>query len=154
LKVKSRRPRGRQIFCPRSRLAKEFPSGFLICVPDQAKGFRQVLGRLTGPLLLRCGTAAFSLARPAPARSHIPVDPYPGVDESFARLHASGWSAGDVRLPTPAGLLWLVTATNGENRIDARPHLGRCVAAGCRAGAGAGHAGNHARPNASTRETR
>ena len=43
----------------------------------------------------------------------------PTVDESFARLHAAGWSVGDVRLLTAAGPRWLVTATNGENRIRA-----------------------------------
>jgi hypothetical protein len=45
---------------------------------------------------------------------------YPSVDESFARLHAAGWSVGDVRLLTAAGPDWLVSGANGENQIQAR----------------------------------
>jgi hypothetical protein len=44
----------------------------------------------------------------------------PGVDDSFARLHAAGWSVGDVRLLTAAGPAWLVTGTNGENAVNAQ----------------------------------
>lgn len=40
---------------------------------------------------------------------------YPTVDDSFARLHAAGWSIGDVGTSTG----WLVTGTNGENMIRA-----------------------------------
>src|SRR4051812_9154243 len=40
---------------------------------------------------------------------------YPSVDESRDRLHRAGWSVGDVG--TASG--WLVTGTNGENRIEA-----------------------------------
>ena len=45
---------------------------------------------------------------------------HPTVDESAARLKRSGWSAGDVQLLTAAGPVWLVSGTNGENRINAR----------------------------------
>ena len=45
---------------------------------------------------------------------------YPSSDESFARLHQAGWSAGEVAVHTPAGIAWLVTGTNGENAIEAR----------------------------------
>jgi hypothetical protein len=48
------------------------------------------------------------------------VDTCPTVDESFARLHAAGWSVGDVRLATAAGSCWLVTGHNGENSVRAR----------------------------------
>jgi hypothetical protein len=40
---------------------------------------------------------------------------FPHPDDSFARLHAAGWSIGDVG--TVAN--WLVTGTNGENVIRA-----------------------------------
>ena len=45
---------------------------------------------------------------------------YPSPDESFALLHAAGWSVGDVRVLTGEGPVWQVTGTNGENRIAAR----------------------------------
>ena len=41
-------------------------------------------------------------------------------DDSFARLHAAGWTVGDVAVHGESGLMWLVTRTNGENRIEAR----------------------------------
>jgi hypothetical protein len=44
----------------------------------------------------------------------MPTLAYPTVDQSFARLHAAGWNVGDVG--TASG--WLVTGTNGENRIQ------------------------------------
>jgi hypothetical protein len=45
----------------------------------------------------------------------------PTLDESFACLHRSGWSVGDVRILADNGRpAWLVTGTNGENRIEAR----------------------------------
>jgi hypothetical protein len=50
---------------------------------------------------------------------HHPPTPHPSVDDSFARLHAAGWSVGDVRLLTAAGPRWLVTGTNGENGLRA-----------------------------------
>ncbi len=40
---------------------------------------------------------------------------YPSVDESFARLHRAGWSIGE----TAGAAVWVVTGTNGENRIHA-----------------------------------
>jgi hypothetical protein len=36
------------------------------------------------------------------------------ADDFFARLHAAGWSVGDVRQLTPAGPRWLVSGTNGD----------------------------------------
>jgi hypothetical protein len=45
---------------------------------------------------------------------------YPSSDESFALLHAAGWSVGDVPLLTAGGLAWPVTGANGEIVIDAR----------------------------------
>src|SRR5262245_56702138 len=47
------------------------------------------------------------------------LNPCPTVDESFAQLHAAGWSVGDVRLLAPSGPRWLVTGTNGENALRA-----------------------------------
>jgi hypothetical protein len=44
---------------------------------------------------------------------------YPPSDESFNRLHAAGWSVGDVRVLTQTGHLWRVSGANGENAIDA-----------------------------------
>ena len=46
----------------------------------------------------------------------------PSSDESFLRLHAAGWSIGDaayVERGDGVRLVWLVTGTNGENRIRA-----------------------------------
>jgi hypothetical protein len=40
---------------------------------------------------------------------------YPSVDESFDRLHRAGWSIGE----TTSTTVWIVTGTNGENRIHA-----------------------------------
>ena len=54
------------------------------------------------------------VAPAAPARSHIPVDTYPPADESFAHLHAAGWSVGDARILTADGPRWLVSGTNGD----------------------------------------
>jgi hypothetical protein len=48
------------------------------------------------------------------------VAAYPSSDESFFLLHAAGWSVGDVLLWTEAGSLWVVSGTNGENRIVTR----------------------------------
>ncbi len=47
------------------------------------------------------------------------MNPCPTVDDSFARLHAAGWSVGDVRVLTASGPRWLVTGTNGENALRA-----------------------------------
>jgi hypothetical protein len=41
------------------------------------------------------------------------VPRYPAVDESRARLHAAGWSVGDVG--TAGG--WFVSGTSGENAV-------------------------------------
>jgi hypothetical protein len=45
--------------------------------------------------------------------------PFPSSDESYVRLHASGWSIGDARFLTRDGLRWRVLGSNGENVIDA-----------------------------------
>jgi hypothetical protein len=42
------------------------------------------------------------------------------VDACHERLHRAGWSVGEVRIATATGPVWLVSASNGENRIDAR----------------------------------
>jgi len=44
----------------------------------------------------------------------------PSTDESFSRLQRAGWTVGDVAVYGPEGIRWLVTGTNGENRIEAR----------------------------------
>jgi hypothetical protein len=49
------------------------------------------------------------------------MNAFPPSDESFAGLHAAGWSVGEVRLLTAAGPLWQVDGANGENAILARP---------------------------------
>jgi hypothetical protein len=41
-------------------------------------------------------------------------------DSSFARLHAAGWTVGDVAVHGKSGLVWIVSGRNGENRIEAR----------------------------------
>jgi hypothetical protein len=43
------------------------------------------------------------------------VPTYDTVDESCARLHAAGWSVGDVG--TAGG--WFVSGTNGQNGLKA-----------------------------------
>ena len=42
---------------------------------------------------------------------------FPSSDESFARLQRAGWSVGEVRL---ADGTWVVTGSNGENRVEGR----------------------------------
>jgi hypothetical protein len=57
--------------------------------------------------------------------------PFPSVDDSRGRLHRAGWSVGEVA----QGPLWVVTGTNGENRVNAtattqaRAWLRACVQA-------------------------
>lgn len=41
---------------------------------------------------------------------------FPHPDDSLARLHAAGWSIGDVATVTG----WLVTGTNGENATQSK----------------------------------
>jgi len=48
------------------------------------------------------------------------MDTYPNSDESFQRLHKTGWTVGDVAAHTDTGQVWFVTGTNGENQIEAR----------------------------------
>jgi hypothetical protein len=43
------------------------------------------------------------------------MTPHPSPDECLARLHAAGWSIGDVR----PGNSFLVTGANGENLLHA-----------------------------------
>jgi hypothetical protein len=45
---------------------------------------------------------------------------YPGVDECRDRLHRAGWSIGETAIGPDFTLVWCVTGTNGENRIEAR----------------------------------
>jgi hypothetical protein len=45
--------------------------------------------------------------------------PYPSSDDSHGQLHRSGWTIGDTALHGATGLVWVVTGTNGENRIRA-----------------------------------
>jgi len=48
------------------------------------------------------------------------LPPYPTVDESLDRLHRAGWSIGDTAFGVETALVWLVSGSNGENRIEAR----------------------------------
>jgi hypothetical protein len=41
------------------------------------------------------------------------AEPETSVDAAARRLHAAGWNVGDVA----SGGCWLVSGTNGENRI-------------------------------------
>jgi hypothetical protein len=41
-------------------------------------------------------------------------------DNSFARLHDVGWTVGNVAVHGGFGVVWTVTGSNGENRIEAR----------------------------------
>jgi hypothetical protein len=45
----------------------------------------------------------------------VPNSPFPSVDESFARLHQAGWSIGEIG----GSEVWIVSGSNGENRIYA-----------------------------------
>jgi hypothetical protein len=45
---------------------------------------------------------------------------YPSVDECRDRLHRAGWSIGETAISSDHALVWLITGTNGENRIEAR----------------------------------
>jgi hypothetical protein len=44
---------------------------------------------------------------------------HPSSDDSFDVLHRSGWSIGDTDVYGGKRLVWLVTGSNGENRIRA-----------------------------------
>jgi hypothetical protein len=45
---------------------------------------------------------------------------YPSSDDSFARLHCSGWSVGEAAFLTSDGrIMWLVSGMNGENVVQA-----------------------------------
>ena len=41
-------------------------------------------------------------------------------DAAFSRLHVAGWTVGDVAVHGESGLVWIVSGSNGENRIEAR----------------------------------
>ena len=45
---------------------------------------------------------------------------YPSVDESFDRLHRAGWSIGETAFGPDHSLVWIVSGSNGENRVKAR----------------------------------
>jgi hypothetical protein len=45
---------------------------------------------------------------------------YPSVDECRDRLHRAGWSIGEAAIGPDHALVWVITGTNGENRIEAR----------------------------------
>ncbi|HYT88057.1 MAG TPA: hypothetical protein VEL76_05005 [Gemmataceae bacterium] len=59
----------------------------------------------------------------------------PTIDESFACRQRFGWSVGEVRLITSAGVVWLVDTVKAGHRIEVRAagqaeawqqaHLGR-----------------------------
>jgi hypothetical protein len=49
-----------------------------------------------------------------------PAESYPSVDESRDRLHRAGWSVGETAVGPDHALLWVVSGTNGENRIEGR----------------------------------
>jgi hypothetical protein len=45
--------------------------------------------------------------------------------DSYNRLHRSGWSIGSTAFDGPAGLTWVVSGSNGENRIRYRGGFSR-----------------------------
>ena len=49
----------------------------------------------------------------------MPNSTYPSVDESRDRLYRAGWSIGDTAIGPDHALVWVVTGTNSENRIEA-----------------------------------
>src|SRR5262245_54876743 len=53
------------------------------------------------------------------------------VDDGAALLHAAGWSVGELQILAAGGPVWHVSATNGENVLEAR---GATQAAAWRAG--------------------
>ena len=65
----------------------------------------------------------FSVAHRLPARSHVRMESFRTVDESFAQLHRAGLSVGDVCTLAAEGPGWLVSGTNGENAVNARGRL-------------------------------
>jgi hypothetical protein len=44
---------------------------------------------------------------------------HPTVDESLDRLRRAGWSVGDAAFGPEHALVWCVSGSNGENRIEA-----------------------------------
>jgi hypothetical protein len=44
---------------------------------------------------------------------------YRSSDDYFVLLHRSGWTIGDTAFRGGGNLVWLVTGSNGENRIRA-----------------------------------
>jgi hypothetical protein len=48
------------------------------------------------------------------------MDTVTAIDACFARLHAAGWSVGDLRIFTPVGAVYgRVDGVNGENKVEA-----------------------------------
>jgi hypothetical protein len=45
---------------------------------------------------------------------------YPTVDASADRLKRAGWSAGDMAVHGPAGVVWVVTASSGDQQLAGR----------------------------------
>src|SRR4051794_15195647 len=80
----------------------------------------------TGPAAATCRLALAPKAeddgqrtRPAPEACTMSASEHPSPDESFDRLRRAGWSIGDIASGPEHALVWLVTGTNGENRIEA-----------------------------------
>jgi hypothetical protein len=42
------------------------------------------------------------------------------IDACQARLHAAGWSIGDMAVRTSKGMMWVVFAHRGDERVVAR----------------------------------
>jgi hypothetical protein len=47
------------------------------------------------------------------------VDDPSAIAEMMARLKRSGWSIGDIAFPATSGLVYVVSGSNGENKIHA-----------------------------------
>jgi hypothetical protein len=43
----------------------------------------------------------------------------PGSDASFSRLHATGWTVGDVAVHGQSGLVWIVSGSDGATQDEA-----------------------------------
>jgi hypothetical protein len=60
-----------------------------------------------------------ALLATAYAHGSVPTPTYPIVDESLDRLLRAGWSVGDAAFGPEHALVWCVSGSNGENRVDA-----------------------------------
>jgi hypothetical protein len=71
----------------------------------------------------------------------------PSADECHARLTAAGWSVGHVGVGAAPDVRWLVTGTNGENRVAGRGGtLAEAYWRACRQAKAAGMLGRANRP--------